>query len=306
VLVTGGLGFVGRHVVGLLLDAGHTVQVIDSVDERVHHGSEPFMPAGVEVIRGRIGNVPPWRFKEAEYVIHLAAQVSVADSASDPARYITQNSLETARFLLVLRQHAANLQRAVVASSMSVYGDAGPMVKEDAPVAPASVYGLTKYDQERLGLMWGEQQGVSVAALRFFNIYGEWQALHNPYTGVLANFAQKLLADQSPIIFEDGLQTRDFIHVLDVAQAVITATFHQAQGAFNVCTGIPTTILKAARTLAAALGKDIAPAITGETRKGDIRHCTGDPQKMFEAMRWGAKVSFHDGMERYARWLLKT
>ena len=303
VLVLGGCGFIGRHVVDRLLALGHEVQVLDDMDERVHHGTVPKMPSGVELIRSRYGNTPAWRFRQAEVVIHLAAQVSVADSAVDPGRYITQNSLETARFLMGLDNSI--VKRLVVASSMSVYGEGGVLVKEDAPVCPTSVYGLTKYDQERLCLIWGQQQQVPTAALRFFNVFGQGQALDNPYTGVLANFAKLLLHDQAPQVYEDGLQTRDFIHVSDVADAVIAAAFTNVDGVYNVCTGHPTTVLDAGRTLATALDKEIEPFVTGIVRPGDIRHCTGDPTKARDILGWQAKKSFHDGMMEYGQWLMR-
>jgi dTDP-L-rhamnose 4-epimerase len=297
VYITGIGGFIARHVVALLDALGHDVRGVDSLDLRVHKGKKP----------------PHWRaswrigdycmstlredFDGVDIVIHLAAQVSVADSAVDPCRYIIENTDGTARMLLKV---PTSVQRLVVASSMSVYGEGGELVTESAPVCPTSVYGLTKYDQERLCLMWGQQQQRSVAALRFFNVYGPGQSLDNPYTGVLANFAKRLLNDESPTVYEDGLQTRDFIHVEDVSSAIVKAALGSAEGVFNACTGTPTTVLHAAHALAEGLGKDIEPTITGTMRPGDIRHCTGDPTKAKEQLGFMAEIPFNDGIRQYA------
>lgn len=238
-------------------------------------------------------------------IIHLAAQVSVSDSATDPQRYIQQNTEATAVFLKRLIPFAGvSLKRLVVASSMSVYGEGGVLVKEDQPVCPTSVYGLTKYDQERLCMIWGSQVSRPVAALRFFNVYGPGQNLKNPYTGVLANFANWLLNDERPKVFEDGMQTRDFIHVRDVANAVVLAATNIQDGVFNVCTGKATSILEAGTLLAKAMGSEIKPVVTGETRVGDIRHCTGSPVKAAKQLGFIARTSFKDGIREYAAGLV--
>lgn len=158
--------------------------------------------------------------------------------------------------------------------------------------------------------MWGTKLGIPSFALRFFNVYGPGQALTNPYTGVLANFARRLLADEAPIVYEDGQQTRDFIYVDDVADAVVATvrrrvhrTYHHSP--MNICTGKPTTIEQAARLLAKALKRDLAPIVTGEYRAGDIRHCTGHGGLAWRALGFTAKTSFEEGIERYGEWLLQ-
>jgi dTDP-L-rhamnose 4-epimerase len=225
----------------------------------------------------------------------------------DPLRYVQQNSLDTAKFLLRLEHvHRNNPKprRLVVASSMSVYGEGEDVSYEFDAVAPESVYALTKYDQEQLCLMWGRKLKLPTVALRFFNIYGPGQALTNPYTGVLANFARLIMAGERPIVFEDGQQTRDFIHVKDVARAVVRAASHtEPEGIFNVCTGVPTTIEHAARTLAAALGSDLEPYINGRIRPGDIRHCVGDPTKAAHQLGFTAEIPFEEGIKEYGAWL---
>lgn len=307
-LVTGCMGFIARHVVKRLLDQGHSVVGVDSLDERVHKGVIPIIPEGLEFHHGSYADIPYHLLAETEVLIHLAAQVSVSDSAHDPCRYIMQNTHDTAVLLDDLKR-ANNLHRIVVASSMSVYGEGGVRVKEDAPVCPTSVYGLTKYDQERLCLIYGEQHRKHVAALRFFNVLGPGQALDNPYTGVMANFAKCLLNDEPPMVFEDGSQTRDFIYVEDVADAVVTVALSAKPvcSAYNVCTGEATSILSAARTLGHALNKAyIEPHLTGTKRPGDIRHCTGSPEKLQKHFNWTARTPFSIGVRDYARYLLRT
>ena len=286
----------GRHVVALLRAGGHDVLGVDSLDERVHPEPRTSKSAANELAVDLYLNTPQTFLDECDAVIHLAAQVSVADSADDPLRYIEQNSADTAEFL-----QRCPPKRLIVASSMSVYGEGGVRVTEQNPVCPTSVYGLTKYDQERLCLIWGQRHGIPVTALRFFNIFGPGQALTNPYTGVLANFASAMLNDRAPTIFEDGLQTRDFIHVSDVAGAVVAALTESSGGVFNVCTGQATTILEAAQLLRDALGKEhLALKVTGTTRPGDIRHCTGDPSKAENDLGFVSQVSFAQGITEYA------
>jgi dTDP-L-rhamnose 4-epimerase len=303
VLVTGNLGFIGRHVVARLLDEGHSLVGVDSLEPRVHQ-SKPMVPPGVEQYYGHIGECRYAGYGDVEVVVHLAAQVGVGDSSKDPLRYVVENTLETVEFLRAL-EHYPNLKRIVVASSMSVYGEGGIRVREDAPCVPQSVYGQTKYDQERLVRIWGQQHGVEAIALRFFNVYGPGQQLKNPYTGVLANFANWLLNDQAPVIYGDGSQMRDWVYVDDVAECVCRAATWEgaASGTYNVCTGANTTLLDATRILMQALGKTIQPNITHQERPGDILHCTGNPSFALAELGWRARTPLPVGLLKYAGWL---
>ena len=307
ILLTGSAGFIGSHVLDLLVAHGHRVTTLDALDERVHGPTYAgdFYPKRVR----RAGEVGYVDILGVDAVIHLAAQVGVADSMADPMRYLDGNTRDTMALLQTIgsvHSHDGGPTKLIVASSMSVYGDpqlpVGEGVTEDHVINPASVYGLSKYDQERLFLMFGDLWGLSTVALRFFNVYGPRQALSNPYTGVLANFANQLLHGEPPTVYEDGQQTRDFVYVEDVAAAVVKA-LDMPSDVYNVCTGVPTTIQGIAETLAAALGVPIAPDITGDVRPGDIRHCIGDPTRARDE-GLVCPTSFTDGMERYAQWLM--
>jgi dTDP-L-rhamnose 4-epimerase len=273
-------------------------------------------------------------------VVHLAAAVGVGQSMYQIAEYTAVNELGTAVLLEAL---AANpVGRLVVASSMSVYGEGsarapdGTLVEpgerpvdalkrhrwepegpgggplEPVPTAetkrPAltSVYALGKYAQERLCLIWGRAYGVPVTALRFFNVYGTRQALSNPYTGVLAIFASRLLNGNAPMIFEDGRQRRDFVHVRDVARACLLALESDGAAglAVNVGSGSPRTVEEIARGVAAAVGRpDLRPQVTGKYRVGDIRHCYADTSLARELLGFAAAEDFAAGLAELSEWL---
>ncbi len=306
ILVTGSEGFIGKHVVKKLRALGHDVTGVDNLEPRVH-GKNPVWETSDNFCKVSYDNIPYSVLREVDIVIHLAAQVGVADSMTNPMRYVEHNTMATARFLEDLAR-PGRLHKLVVASSMSVYGDplTAQPIRENHGESPASVYGLTKYDQEMLCKFWGKQHDISTVALRFFNVYGPGQALHNPYTGVIANFANWLLAGERPIVYEDGQQTRDFIYVDDVADAVVIAalmsTYHDT---YNICTSEPTTVEGMAIALARALDFDlpeVIPNITGEERPGDIRHCIGNNSRFALEFDWAPR-SVPEGLKLYAPWL---
>jgi dTDP-L-rhamnose 4-epimerase len=310
ICVTGGEGFIGRHVVKKLLRLGHEVTVVDSWEEQVHGE----VPDGAAV--NYVGEFPFDGIQAYDVVIHLAAAVGVGQSMYRPAEYVDKNTLQTALMLERLAKQKPG--RLVVASSMSVYGEGetscftydGKSYKpaptsETHPPGLASIYALTKYDQEQLSLIWGRAYGVPTVALRFFNTYGPGQALSNPYTGVLAIFASRLLNGKAPIVYEDGQQSRDFVHVDDVAEAVVHAALRGEavpEGVYNVGTGLATTVLEVARGMAANLEVDVEPEVTGTKRAGDIRHCYADVSKL-RATGWEPKVGFKEGLASYCEWL---
>lgn len=345
VLVTGGAGFIGSHLTRRLLDAGEAVHVLDNLDPQTHGpGAAASRPDGLDprarFIAGDINDRKALQTALAgvDRVVHLAAVVGVGQSMYQPARYVQENTLGTARLMEALTDRG--LRRLVVASSMSVYGegmyrDAGgapvdaardgqrmaagewdPVHEDGSALEPmatperkrpdlASVYALTKYDQERLCLALGGAYKVPTVALRFFNTYGPGQALRNPYTGVLAIFANRLLNGQPPHIYEDGRQLRDFIHVEDVARACHLALQQdEAVGhAINVGTGRPRSVLEVADALASVLGEDIRPEVLGRYRVGDVRHCWADTAQAEAMLGFRAEKDFEAGLRGLADWL---
>src|SRR3954471_21488771 len=344
ILITGGAGFIGSHVADELLRHGHRVRALDNLSEQVHGpGAErpEYLPADVELIRGDVRDPAAVRraLQGIDAVYHFAAAVGVGQSMYEVAEYTSTNNLGTAVLLEALI--ARPVRRLVVASSMSIYGEglyrtadnevvagtdrtmdqlrsgdwevretAGRPVSavpttEDKVPSLASVYALSKFDQERLCLMVGRAYGISTVALRFFNVFGTRQALSNPYTGVLAIFASRLLNGNPPLIFEDGLQKRDFVSVHDVARACRLAL--EVPGAagrvLNVGGGTPYTVLDVARRVAAALGReDVEPEVTGKYRVGDVRHCFADIRLARRVLGYEPRVGLDEGLTELAGW----
>jgi dTDP-L-rhamnose 4-epimerase len=341
VLVTGGAGFIGCHVASTLLKRGYRVRVLDSLIEQVHQGAMPLrLPADVEFIEGdvRDADTVARALKGVDRVIHLAAEVGVGQSMYAIDRYVAVNDFGTAVLFQQLIDHP--VERVVVASSMSIYGEGlyhtadgapfetaeraiitpgswDPVDGEGRPLKPiatpewkrpalASVYALTKYVQERLTLNVCAAYGMEGVALRLFNVYGPGQALSNPYTGVLAIFASRLLNGKPPLVFEDGKQRRDFVHVSDVAEAFAVALEHPAAAGqvYNIGSGEHRTVVEVAELLARSMGReDIAPEVTGKARTGDIRHCFADVSKAERELGFRARQNFGDGLAELAGWV---
>jgi dTDP-L-rhamnose 4-epimerase len=345
ILITGGAGFIGAHVANELLARGYRVRALDTLSPQVHGPDRKrpdYLSAEVELIVGdvRDASAVARAVEGTDGVVHLAALVGVGQSMYQIAEYTSVNNLGTAVLWEALAKHPVGC--VVVASSMSIYGEGlyrdaeghvrAPQdrsldqlrmhdweVRDDhgrllTPVATpeektpclASVYALSKYDQERLCLMLGRAYNIPAVALRFFNTYGPYQALSNPYTGVLSNFASRVLNDSPPLIFEDGLQKRDFVSVYDVARAVRLAieTPAAAGGAFNISSGQPMTVKECAERTVRAIGRpDIEPQITGKWRAGDIRHCFADISLAKQVLGWAPQVTLEEGLEDLANWL---
>jgi dTDP-L-rhamnose 4-epimerase len=338
VLVTGGAGFIGSHLVDELLRAGHGVRVLDSLVEQVHGAAQrpSYLDENAELIAGDVRNAEVVRgaLEGIDSVVHLAARVGVGQSMYEPAEYAAANTAGTGVLLEALLDHP--VRKLVVASSMSIYGEGayepapaqertrgqlergewdprGPDGEELEPVPTpeskepslASIYALTKYDQERMCLLYGAAYDVPTVALRFFNVYGPRQALSNPYTGVLAIFASRLLNDHAPVVYEDGNQRRDFVNVADVARATRLAL--ERDGAdgqpLNVGSGRSASVLEIGESLARLLGKEIEPEVPGKFRAGDIRHCFADVSRAREALGFEAEVPFEQGLAELAEWL---
>lgn len=345
VLVTGGAGFIGSHVVDCLLELGYSVRILDALIPQVH-GKEcrppSFLHTRAELVTGRIED--PTAVAAAldgiDSVIHLASAVGVGQSMYQIVDYCRTNVMGTAVLLQALIDATHRPTSLVVASSMSVYGEGryraadqrlvNPAVRSDAqltaadwelrdedgktlqavptdedkPLAPTSVYAINKRDQEEMCLRVGSAYGIPTTALRFFNVYGSRQALSNPYTGVAAIFCARLLNDRPPLVFEDGRQRRDFVHVRDVARAIIAAAERPVPGeAINVGSGAAVSVLEIAEVLAAEMKKDIEPRILGKYRQGDIRHCFADISKARRRLGWEPQISFRQGIPELVEWV---
>ena len=314
------------------------MRALDNLTAQVHGGAArpDYLAVDVELQVGDVRDADVVRraLDGVDSVVHLAARVGVGQSMYEIAEYTSANSLGTAVLLEALVEKP--VRKLLVASSMSVYGeglylaDDGRLVEppertreqlerrewelpglEPAPTPEtkrlglSSIYALTKYDQERACLVCGGAYGIPTVALRLFNTYGPRQALSNPYTGVLAIFAARLLNDRPPRIFEDGLQRRDFVSVRDVARAFRLALEREgADGSVvNVGSGLSVTVRGLGEKLAATMGKQIEPELTGEYRLGDIRHCYADISLARATLGYEPEVELEGGMAEIAAWL---
>jgi len=321
-----------------LLAQGYRVRAFDNLTPQVHENvTRPeYLAAAVELQVGDVRDGAALRraLEGVDAVVHLAARVGVGQSMYEMAEYTSANSFATAVLLEALAERP--VRKLLVASSMSVYGEGLYLDGEGRPVEPqertreqlehrewelpglepaptpetkrlglSSIYALTKYDQERACLVAGDAYGIPTVALRLFNTYGTRQSISNPYTGVLAIFASRLLNDRAPRIFEDGLQRRDFVSVRDVSRAFRLALEGSGadDSAVNIGTGGSVTVREIGERLTALLGKDAEAELTGEFRVGDIRHCYADISLARETLGYEPQVSLDEGMAEIAAWL---
>jgi len=348
VLVTGGAGFIGSHSVDLLIEHDYQAIILDKLESQVH-GEKAKIPEYVTedatLIRGDIrdGELLKKTIREVDAVIHLAALVGVGQSMYQVERYVDVNTKGTANLLDALVNEENHVEKFVVASSMSIYGEGKyycekcstnvypglrseaqlkkrqwnhscptcgyPLMSlptdEEKPLLSTSIYAMTKRHQEEMCLLTGKTYGIPTVALRYFNVYGSRQALSNPYTGCAAIFTSRILNNKPPHIFEDGNQTRDFIHVKDVANANLNALEHNNPNykAINIGTGNSISIKELAETLTKRYNKpDLKPYISNEYRKGDIRHCYADIQRARRLLNFEPCISLEEGLTELAEW----
>jgi dTDP-L-rhamnose 4-epimerase len=345
VLITGGAGFIGSHLADELLRRGYRVRALDNLDAQVHgeaHARPDYLHPDVELVVGDVRDAATVRraLEDIDAVFHFAAAVGVGQSMYEIVHYTGVNNLGTAVLLEELSKRPP--RKLIVASSMSIYGEGLYRASDGSPVecaertreqfasarweahgpdgealepvptpeskrpTLASVYALSKFDQERLALLVGEAYAIPTVALRFFNVYGTRQALSNPYTGVLAIFASRLMNDKPPLIFEDGLQRRDFVSVRDVARACCLAleTPDAAGKVFNIGSGKSFTVREIAERIGVVMGKtELEPEITGKYRVGDIRHCFADISRARGVLGYEPTVTLDEGLRELAQWL---
>lgn len=345
ILITGGAGFIGSHLADELLRHGYEVRALDCLSPQVHGPTmerPSYLDPEVELMVGDVRDRDAVRraLRGVDAVYHLAAKVGVGQSMYQIVDYTEANNTGTAVLLEALVEHP--VERLVVASSMSIYGeglyrepggatlggterpleqlklrdwelrnDRGQILSplptpESKQPALASVYALSKYDQERMCLVVGRAYQIPTVALRFFNVYGTRQALSNPYTGVLAIFASQLLNDHAPVIFEDGGQQRDFVNVADIALGCrLALEVKEAAGqVFNIGSGVQSTVRDVAERMARVLNKEnFEPEVTEQYRTGDIRHCFADISLARRVLGFSPQIEFTAGLAELAEWL---
>ena len=346
ILVTGGAGFIGSHLVDSLVEKGHKVRILDSIVEQVHGGKIPeFLNKEAEFIKADIcdADAVAKALDGIDVVYHEAAEVGVGQSMYEIVRYVKANDLGTAVLLEEIIKRPAQFRKLVVASSMSIYGEGAYFCKncdetifpqlrsseqldaqnweftcakcegglqpigttEEKTLFPTSVYAVSKQDQEQYCLSVGRAYKIPTVALRYFNVYGTRQALSNPYTGVCAIFSSRLMNDEHPIVFEDGGQTRDFVHVSDIVRANLLAleTDKADYQSINIGTGRPISVGEISQILAKGLGKNIEPEFVGKYREGDIRHCVADITKAKKLLNFQPKTELEEGLIILLDWV---
>ncbi len=351
VLITGGAGFIGSRLARRLRESGREVVVLDSLLPQVH-GEDPqrdspglrALDGVAEVIVGSVTSEADLRraLTGVSHVVHLAAETGTGQSMYEIDRYVSVNVGGTAKMLDILANESHGVQRIVVASSRSIYGEGayvtadGRVVHpphraetdlvagdfdvhmpgeerieviatdESAKLHPSSVYGITKQMQESLVMTVAPTLGIEPVSLRYQNVYGPGQSLQNPYTGILSIFSTRIRQGKDIQIFEDGNESRDFVFVDDVVSATELAVTHPAAAGqvFNVGSGVPTTVVEVVEALFAAYGPRVPTSVTGAFRLGDIRHNFADTRRIRELLGFEAAVPFPEGVRRFAEWVM--
>jgi len=347
ILVMGGAGFIGSHLVDKLIELGHEVVVLDSLEPQVHGDGQripEYLNEECEFIKGDIRNRDELKktLKGKEIIFHQAAVVGVGQSMYEINKYTEVNILGTANLLDILANENHRVEKLIIASSMSVYGEGkyscvecgavSPKLRslsqlkrgewemrcplcnqeveslptdEDKPLYPTSVYAISKRDQEEMCLTIGRAYNIPTVALRYFNVYGPRQALSNPYTGIAAIFSSRILNDNPPCIFEDGLQSRDFIHISDIVQANLLAMQNKKADyeVFNVGTGRPLSVLDIAQGLIGELKSSVDIDIVRKYRVGDIRHCYANVSKIQKKLGFKPRLKFEEGISDLVEWV---
>ena len=340
-LVTGGAGLIGSHVADLLVREGWRVRILDNLEPNTHRRGKPaWINRDAEFVHGDLRDRATIEnaLSDIDIVFHQAAY---GGYMPEMAKYVQVNSFGTAQMLEIIREKNLPIKKVIVASSQAVYSEGAgecskhglvfPKVRpveqlqhgdwsvrcpichqpttsvatpEEAPVGGETVYGLTKVDQEKLVLLWGKQVGIPAVALRYSCTYGPRQSIFNPYTGVIAIFCTRLLNNLSPVLYEDGEQTRDFSFVEDIARAnLLAATTDALDGRpVNVGSEKGVTVREIAQRISDALGIRIAPEINGEFRPGEMRHLISGTD-IIRAAGYATQVDLAEGIDRYLDWI---
>ncbi|WNF57345.1 NAD-dependent epimerase/dehydratase family protein [Pseudomonas sp. SG20052] len=351
ILVTGGAGFIGSHLIPKLISAGYKIRVLDSLSSQVHgvlpEGLDWLRSEHIDFIRGSVTNRDDWSraLQDVDAVVHLAAETGTGQSMYEVARYNEVNSQGTALMFEVLGKHSGHhVKRVVLSSSRSVYGEGAylspakgnvrvcpdarsgkalgsaewepvcpdlgtplqlvPTLETDK-IAPSSIYAATKYAQEDLVRIGCQSMGIGYCIFRLQNVYGERQSLNNPYTGILSIFSTKIRRDSELPLFEDGNESRDFIHVDDVTDALLAGLVieRSPDAIINVGSGVATSVREVAEELSRAFGKEPKVVVTGQFRIGDIRHNYADIDRLKQLLNVTPKVSLKEGLRLFAAWV---
>lgn len=338
-LVTGGAGLIGSHITDILIQKGHQVRILDNLAKPTHlQGKPSWINPSAEFMQGDVRNREDLdqALEGVDWVFHQAADGGFTNAIS---HYFTNNSLPTAVLYELIRDRHP-VRKVVVASSQAVYGegkyacadhgDFYPLPRavsqfeardwelhcptcgkamrgipiDERHINPLLPYAMSKYWNEMIAINMGKLYQIPTVALRYSLTYGPRQSLFNPYTGICSIFSTRILSGKSPVIYEDGYQTRDFIFVEDVARANVLVAEQEAADyqSFNVGTGVATTVLDFVGTLARVYQREVSPTLRSEFRPGDFRHLVADASKL-RSLGWEAQTSLETGLQRYASWI---
>ncbi|MBI4436612.1 MAG: NAD-dependent epimerase/dehydratase family protein [Candidatus Omnitrophica bacterium] len=343
ILVTGGAGFIGSHLVDALVTRDHEVVVYDAFVEQVHGRKKPdYLNQEATYVKEDVRNREALKkvIRTSDLIFHEASAVGVGQSMYQVSEYVEANTQGTAVLLDILVREKTKVKKVVIASSMSIYGEGRYLCSACGKIAPSprsekqlqkgewemhcpacnakvraiptdeskplestSLYAMTKRHQEEMTLLLGKTYRLPVVALRYFNVYGPRQALSNPYTGVCAIFSSRVKNGKPPLVYEDGLQSRDFVHVEDIVRAnlLVMEKKEADYQVFNVGSGKAVSILEIANALIRLYGKALSPQVVGKYRSGDIRHCFADISRI-SSLGYRPKWSLQEGLQDLVRW----
>ncbi len=343
ILVTGGAGFIGSHLVDALIKEGHKVRIIDNLEPQVHDKVPDYLNKDAEFIKADVRSKRAIKkaLKNIDVIFHFAAMVGVAQSMYQIEKYTEVNTFATGKLLDVIASGKYDIEKMVVASSNTIYGegsyrcdscgvvypeprsekqllardwemecpDCGKKVKpiptaESRPLSPTSIYAIGKRDVEEMCLTIGKAYKIPTVALRFFCTYGTRQSMSNPYTGVAAIFLSLIKNNKPPVLYEDGRQLRDFTSVHDIVQANLLAMNKKEADyeTFNVAAGRSVSVSRIAEVLIKLCNKNIKPVVVGKYRAGDIRHCYADITKIKQKLGFAPRVQLEGGMRELVDW----
>lgn len=335
------LELVGKGYVVTVLD--NLLQQVHGENPEVDSPLYKSIVGQVRFIKGDVVNTEDWEnaLVGQDIIVHLAAETGTGQSMYEIGKHSEVNVSGTAKMLDLLVNNQHNIKKVIVASSRAVYGEGkyshphlgvvfppsrkveSMMIREfemkhedgrnltpvptdeTSKINPISIYGITKYTQEQMVMLSCSSIGVPAVSLRFQNVYGEGQSLANPYTGILSIFSTQILNGEEINVFEDGKESRDFIHVEDVVSAILMSIENEAANGevFNIGTGVSTSVKEVAETLASAYGKQVPIKISGLFRVGDIRHNFADTSKAQKILGFNPKITFKEGISKFTSWV---